>query len=219
MDEAQKKIAIALKENKNCLKDATMLKNVLADAIPGDKIHSNLMMNAYNEGIFKCFFEKDPTLSLLQFVPVLVNNYGISEQNAVWSVITWCYVFSRIEIANALLSLKVQDSLTSSLDSRTSANNHSSEIPDTGAIDAGMYKAGVDFPVGTVRIKVEFEPPSEEDGQRYQIWCGTGKKTNNIDTNQSIRSQSYVETKNGDYVLFDNIGNYPLKRIIYEKIN
>lgn len=217
MDDVQKIIAKALKENRDCLKDATMLRNVLADAIPGDKIHTNLILNAYNEGIFKCFFEKDPTLSLLQFMPMLVNNYGISEENAIWSVITWCYVFSRVEIANALLNLKIQSG-KSSQGAGAQTKQPNSGIPDTGVIAVGMFKAGVDFPVGTVRVKVEFDPPSGKNGKVYQIWCGTGKKTNGINTDQCIENQSYIETKEGEYVLFENIGSYPVKKITYEKI-
>ncbi len=104
MDDVQKKIAKALKGNKECLTDHLRLKGVLADVIPGDRIHTNLIMNAYDERIFDRFFEEDLNLSLGKFVTHLENIYGISDANARWSVATWCYVFSRNAVAEYLMS-------------------------------------------------------------------------------------------------------------------
>ena len=211
MDETQKKIAKALNENSNCLKDATMLKNVLADAVPNDKIHSNLVLEAYNEGIFKCFFEKDPTLSLLQFIPMLVNNYGISEDNAIWSVVTWCYVFSRTETAEALLKFMPSNQNKSG---SASSNSHNSGT-ENGVIMFGMYKAGNDFPVGTVRVNVEYEDADTDD---LYMYYSTGKDPTHMSKEIKMSRQVYIEIKQGEYVEFKRAYD-AVKNIHYEKIS
>ncbi len=217
MDDVQKKVVAALKVNKDCLTDHSRLKSVLTDVIPGDRIHTNLIMNAYDDQIFKRFFEPDITLAMLQFIPSLVSGYGISEENALWSVVTWCYVFSKIDVAEALLNFKTGKSISTS----TQAGSLTMIDPnnETGEIELKMYKAGVDFPVGTLRVTVVFDyNEDDEDHDRYYVRCHIGKKPTKLEDYIELRSQTYIELEKGEYVEFSKAWDYVPKRITYELV-
>ena len=217
MDDVQKKIVTALKGNKECLTDHSRLKSVLSDVIPGDRIHTNLIMNAYDDQIFKRFFEPDITLAMLHFIPSLVSGYGISEENALWSVVTWCYVFSRIDVAEALLNFK--GSKTSSASKPLSNSVMIDPNNDTGEIELKMYKAGVDFPVGTLRVTIEFEyNEDDKDYDRYYVSCHIGKKPTKLEEYIGLRTQSYLEIQKGDYIEFKKAFDYTPKVIRYEVV-
>ncbi|WP_026519387.1 hypothetical protein [Butyrivibrio sp. FCS006] len=216
MDDVQKKIVTALKGNKECLTDHSRLKSVLADVIPGDRIHTNLIMNAYDDQIFKRFFEPDITLAMLQFIPSLVSGYGISEENALWSVVTWCYVFSRIDVAEALLNFKSGPTI---IENKGKAGSQNVINPDNecGEVELMMYKAGLDFPVGTLRILIDYEEsPGHDDPY---ITCYIGKNPNDLRGAIYLRRQSYIEIKKGEYIEFQkSLSYYTPISIRYEKV-
>ncbi len=198
MDEAQKIIVKALVENRDCLKDAKMLKNVLADAIPNDKMHANLVMEAYNEGVFKCFFEKDPTLSLLQFIPTLVNDYCISDENAVWSVVTWCYVFGKSETAKALLSLNLAQKPCVSSNSAQGVSQN--QIRELGI---GVYRCGTDIDPGENAIMATWKKIRSYNGSEY-LWYTVGSDPENLERGDNeFRDKCYIRIKEGQYLKLD----------------
>ena len=75
----------------DCLCERPKLKAVLADIFPSEKLKVNLILNAYDESIVTELDRVDRIDNFLmsKFIRVLMNDYGISEDNARWSVEYW----------------------------------------------------------------------------------------------------------------------------------
>lgn len=92
MDNIQKKIVKKIKENDNSIYDKNILRELLMDAIPENKLQQNILLFAYEEGITDKLLGDDFAVSIRNIIILLKNNYGISEENAEWSVDTWLHI-------------------------------------------------------------------------------------------------------------------------------
>ncbi|MCR5421560.1 MAG: hypothetical protein K6E98_11175 [Lachnospiraceae bacterium] len=93
MDDIQLKVIDAIHTHKELVNDRVKFKGMLADYLIDDKIHVNVLMNAYDEKFpIKIRNAADKTLVAIQYIKILSENYGISEINAKWSISTWCAV-------------------------------------------------------------------------------------------------------------------------------
>ncbi len=92
MDAIQKSIIEMIKKNKQCLNDRVMLRSLLLDVIPENKLQQNLFLFAYDEGIINRLPGEDLSLGSSNMEALLRKNYGISDADAKWCVDTWCFV-------------------------------------------------------------------------------------------------------------------------------
>lgn len=195
MDDAQKKIVNALQHNKECLVDRNKLKSILSDVIPNDKMHINLLLNAYEEGILKKFLGTDITLALLQFIPTLETNYGISNVNANWAVSTWCYILGRADVGDALKQIASTEESKARSDNTARASDIKKER-ERYKLGFGVYKAGIDFPPGDIRITVVWK--KGESG--CQFFLGIGNNPDDLDASTGFADKIYTHVKDGQYI-------------------
>lgn len=74
-----------------CIESRVKLRGLLSDIYPGERIKINLILNAYDEGIVESIQrEKElTTVAFGRWKKVLIETYGISENNAEWAVDYW----------------------------------------------------------------------------------------------------------------------------------
>ena len=75
--------------------DEKTLRGLLADYIPTYKRERNLLLFLFSEGITKdieLIYNSSKT-RFDRYIKTLETDYGIEKMNAVWAVMTWCYVF------------------------------------------------------------------------------------------------------------------------------
>ncbi len=163
MDENQSKLVQIKDILPNYLKDRQKLKSLFCDTLPNNKLHVNLLINAFDENIVESLSVfSDKTLLALKCVRTLIDNYGVSNDNAIWAIQTWCYLFGLNDIAEMLGLTKGKSD---------SANSIPSMSGTEYKIRAGVYKAGVDFPAGELCIKNITNP----DNTVFGIAWGIGK--------------------------------------------
>ena len=87
-DESLKEV---LKKYPEALSDRTRFLGLLRDFFPNDRLHTNLLMMAFDIGIYTDIERVNELNNILfgRFTKILISDYGISEENAAWSVKTW----------------------------------------------------------------------------------------------------------------------------------
>ncbi len=200
MDGTQEKIVNALHSTKVWLDDRSILKGILSDIIPSDKIHINLMLTAYDEDILEVFKDKDATLRLLQLIQKIEDGYGISHGNACWSVATWCYVNLRDDIGDYIASINCK---------KTEALGDESGEDDDELLgktlnkkyrvkDHGVYKVGVDIAKGEYKISVKWKDDNPKNSFGYAI----EENPNDLYCCNYYRDQVYLMIDDGQYLEF-----------------
>lgn len=95
MDENQKAIVDILKKYRPWEKERSP-RTFLMDCIPQEKLLINTMMAAYEIGICDALKEDNTSqIVYMKYTNRLIKEYGLSEENAIWSISTWCYVFDK----------------------------------------------------------------------------------------------------------------------------
>lgn len=94
MDDDQKKIVEFLLKYASVWKDSKSLKALLADCIPDKKVLRNIIINAYEEGIYdELKSSKDFKLVIYKYKRILCDDYGIGEKYANWAIETWLFIY------------------------------------------------------------------------------------------------------------------------------
>ena len=95
MKQEYKKISGLLKQKPILLSDREKLKAFLFDCFPGDRLHANLLLIAYDSGICSYIKEKRELddVFLKRFIYLLTHEYGIKEEYAQWSAFTWAELY------------------------------------------------------------------------------------------------------------------------------
>ena len=145
-----------LKEMKGKVPDCTAsrqrLKSILSDYIPTEKQKINSILNAYDEDVEnRISGSSDKTLTALQFIKILKDDYGMTEDNAFWSIETWCYLLGYEEIAEAIENT-IGNSTHAPKKQQANPSNSGNKCAELGM---GIYKAGVDIPLGELKLKIE----------------------------------------------------------------
>jgi len=154
MDDIQIKAVNAIKEHMNCLESRNMLRGILSDYLLDDKMHINLILNAYDDEFhLRIRNAEEKSLVALQFIKILVDDYGISEKNAKWSVEVWCAVLGFQEVADALCVITSADNYNNVQDNKTSRLD-GNKIYEIGI---GVYCAGIDFPCGRLVVNATWK--------------------------------------------------------------
>ena len=103
MDDIQKRLTQMLEEWPDCVDDRRQFRSLLQDYIPQNKLQANLLLNAYDEDVVTQLKScSDVTLHALQLAKSLSDNYGVTKESAIWSVVTWCYMLRQNKIAESI---------------------------------------------------------------------------------------------------------------------
>lgn len=103
MDDIQKRLTQMLEEWPDCVDDRRQFRSLLQDYIPQNKLQANLLLNAYDEDVVTQLKScSDVTLHALQLAKSLSDNYGVTKESAIWSVVTWCYMLCLDEVAESI---------------------------------------------------------------------------------------------------------------------
>lgn len=148
MDDIQKRLTQMLEEWPDCVDDRRQFRSLLQDYIPQNKLQANLLLNAYDEDVVTQLKScSDVTLHALQLAKSLSDNYGVTKESAIWSVVTWCYMLCLDEVAE---SIEGTLSVTSASPVSTSQTPpvHS---PKKVELADGMYLVGIDIPEGNAK--------------------------------------------------------------------
>ena len=107
MDQIQQSLCDIKKQKPACLTDRNILRAVLADYLPNNKLKQNLILNAFDSDVVQTLRRgPDVTLSALNCISQLESDYGITKDAAFWSVQTWCYLLGLNAVADALVVLQ-----------------------------------------------------------------------------------------------------------------
>lgn len=185
MDQIQQSLCDMKKQKPACLSDRNILRAVLADYLPGNKLKQNLLLNAFdNDVVQKLRTGSDVTLAALNSISQLENDYGITKDAAFWSVQTWCYLLGLDAVADALVILQPLNHAPISNKQKTSCYK----------IGLGIYRAGTDFPAGEVSVKIDM--PITEG----RIRALTGKNVKRLSELVEFKDKIYVTLNEGEYL-------------------
>ena len=189
MDNIQKALVQMISDQPLCINDRKQLKAVLSDYIPQNKLQQNLILDAYDEDIVnRLQASSDATLHSLQMVKILEDGYGLTKDAAIWAVVTWCKMLNCIEIAEVIEKTITTPPVLLDSSSSSSQKNAVLKLP----LGHGMYKAGVDFPAG--EIKIESARKKNSSDIYYAI---IQKSSNDIVINGFFKTQFYLTISDG----------------------
>jgi len=192
MDQMQKSLCDMIKQRPVCLMDRSVLRAALSDYLPNNKLQQNLLLNAFDNDVVQNLRKgSDITLSALNCISQLENDYGTTKDAAFWSVQTWRYLLGLDTVADALVVLQPQNQ---AIPPKPNANV---PIGKEYKIGLGVYRAGTDFPAGEVSVQVTTKA-------RLDIHYGIGKNPNRINTNQYFMDKMYVRVEEGNYLKLES---------------
>ncbi len=190
MNDVQQKLIEMRKNIPDCTSSRQRLRSILSDYFPTEKQLINSILNAYDEDIeTRLKSSSDPTLTALQMIKVLQNDYGLTSPSAFTAVEAWCYMIGYSEIADALESIKATQvpQVPSNIGMPQPSSRTACEI------GLGIYKAGVDFPAGELSIQILKKP-------KLDIFYGIGKNPNKINDNESFKDKTYITISDGQFL-------------------
>lgn len=197
MNQIQQSLCDMKKQKPTCLTDRNILRAALADYLPNNKLQQNLLLNAYDIDVVKGLSNSsDKTLTALNLVSQMENDFGILKDSAIWSSATWCYLLVLDEVGTALSAIQTTPS--------SQAPNNAPLSPLSGLyemdVDKGIYFAGIDFPEGEVKLTSLYKNQSKEI---YYAILEKGSVSNKILTNGFFKSQAWLTVKKGQRLEVD----------------
>lgn len=121
-------------------------------------------------------------------VKILSDGYGLTNDAAMWAVVSWCQMLKLGEVAET-----IEQSLQIFPNTPSQPSNNQTKVGNATDIGLGVYKAGVDFPSGELRLKAN---PTA----KLNIFYGISKNPNKIDTNKSFLGQTYITIQDGQFL-------------------
>lgn len=191
MDQFQQLLCDMKSRKPACLMDRSILRAALADYLPNNKLQQNLVLNAYDiDVVHGLSNSSDKTLTALNLISQMENDFGIQKDSSVWAIATWCYMLALDEIGTALSSIQIA--------SPTPAPNNTT-TPSPGGlfevdIDMGIYFAGIDFPEGEVKLTSLYKNQAKEI---YYAILEKGSANNKILTNGFFKTHAWLTVKKG----------------------
>lgn len=194
MDSVQAVLCQMIKDVPDCIESKQKLYSVLVDYIPTDKLKINLLLDAYSEEIVdKLRTTSDKALTSLNIVKQLKENYGITNDAAIWSVVTWCYLLSFDQIGEALEKFEVN--LLEEFEANK--NKHENMKPaESVSLHMGVYKAGLDFPYGELSLEIK-------DNQEA-VTFGIADSPNEMDCPDEFMYKTYIRIEKGQFLKLDS---------------
>lgn len=192
MDQIQQSLCEMRKQKPACLTDRNILRAAIADYLPNNKLKQNLLLNAFDNDVVQSLRKgTDVTLSALNCISQLENDYGITKDAAFWSIQTWCYLLGMDAVADALVVLQPANQTS------VQKSNVNTPIGKEYKIGLGVYRAGTDFPAGELSVQVTTKA-------RLDINYGVGKNPNKINTDQYFMDKMYVRIEEGSYLKLES---------------
>ncbi len=190
MDQVQKSLCDRKNQKPACLKDRNILRSVLADYLPNNKLKQNLLLNAFDNDVVQVLNRSsDITSAALNCFSQLENDYGITKDAAFGSIQTWCYLLGLSTTADALEIVKPIDQPASPVANPT--------ISTESAMVLGIYRAGTDFPFGEISLQIKTKA-------KLAVFYGVGKNPNRLDTNQNFMDKAYIRINEGQYLKLES---------------
>ena len=185
MDQVQQSLCDMKKQKPACLTDRNILRSALADYLPSNKLKQNLLLNAFDNDVVQNLRKgSDATLSALNCISQLENDYGVTKDAAFWSIQTWCYLLGLDAVADALVVLQPSNN----------APLPNVSKPSSYKIGLGIYRAGTDFPAGEVSVKIDM--PITEG----RIRAMSGKNIKRLSGMVEFKDKIYVTLNEGEYL-------------------
>lgn len=201
MNATQQKLVEMKKNIPDCTSSRQRLRSILSDYFPMDKQLINSILNAYDEDVeAKLKSSKDRTLTALQLIRVIQNDYGLTAVSARSAVEAWCYMLAYTDIAEALGEMDI-------VQNQPAAPIPSARSSSTYQLGFGIYKAGVDFPAGEVCLEVRTSGVPK-------VYYGIGKNPNRIDADEYFADKTYIHVTNGQFLKLENYCNTDEVKII-----
>lgn len=192
MDQIQQSLCEMRKQKPACLTDRNILRAAIADYLPNNKLKQNLLLNVFDNDVVQSLRKgTDVTLSALNCISQLENDYGITKDAAFWSIQTWCYLLGMDAVADALVVLQPANQTS------VQKSNVNTPIGKEYKIGLGVYRAGTDFPAGELSVQVTTKA-------RLDINYGVGKNPNKINTDQYFMDKMYVRIEEGSYLKLES---------------
>ena len=187
MDDIQKRLTQMLEEWPDCVDDRRQFRSLLQDYIPQNKLQANLLLNAYDEDVVTQLKScSDVTLHALQLAKSLSDNYGVTKESAIWSVVTWCYMLRQNKIAESIEGTFpiVPSTSTADIIQQTTPKKKMK-------LGCGMYLAGVDIPTG------DFKMESVEKNSPVYLFIYTDLTSSKCVHNERFMIQAYSTIERG----------------------
>lgn len=209
MDQVQKLLCDTIKQKSDCFADRNIFRAMIADCIPNNKLKQNLLLNAFDNDIVRSLRNgSDITLSALNCISQLENDYGITKGAAFWSVQTWCYLLRLDAVAIALETVKPS--------TQTATGQPASAKSNTYTIGLGIYRAGTDFPAGEISVKIDTPL------KKGEIRATSGKNVKRLSGMIDFKDKIYVTLNEGEYLQLESVYggiDYPAYTFSVTKIN
>ena len=188
MDDIQKLLVKMIDEQPSCVNDRKQLKAVLSDYLPQNKLQQNLILNAYDEDIVNRLKpSSDVTLHALQMVKILSDDYGLANDAAMWSVISWCQMLHLGEVAEI-----IENTFSANPNIPSSSNSPQPNFSSKLKLGCGMYLAGVDFAAGDIKLE-----PTKKDNDTTIYYALIKKRTNSVIGCGLFKTQTYLTVNDG----------------------
>lgn len=191
MNAVKAQLARIKTDNPECTKTRQRLRSILSDFFPTEKQLINAILNAYDEDVEnRLSSSSDRTLTALQLIKVLKNDYGMTDESAFLAIESWCYILGYTEVADALSFVQPKSGATESGSEKLS--------PEPIILACGKYTAGLDFPAGNIRLKLISLIPNNEQAQRQGVYYAVLRKGGSaIIENGFIKKQATLPLKDG----------------------
>ncbi len=192
MDQIQKSLCDIKNQKPACLKDRNILRSVLADFLPNNRLKQNLLLNVFDSDVVHALGRhSDVTLTALTCISQLENDYGMTKDAAFWAIQTWCCILGLDSTTTALEILQPANEQNVQTNSASASNQKEYHI------GLGVYRAGIAFPVGEISVQVATKASLD-------IHYGVGKNPNRINTNQYFMDKMYVNIEDGHYLKLES---------------
>lgn len=202
MNDVQQKLIEMRKNIPDCTSSRQRLRSILSDYFPTEKQLINSILNAYDEDIeTRLKSSSDPTLTALQMIKVLQNDYGLTSPSAFTAVEAWCYMIGYSEIAEALSNTNIAQQPSSQPMQPSVTSQPSVEV------GLGILKAGIDIPTGELCLQALSKT-------RLGINYGVGNNPDSIKYDKDFRDRTYIRIQDGQYLKlysYDGDKNYKVR--------
>ena len=164
-----------------CLTDRPRIKSIFSDWLKSNNLPISLLMSSYDLGIIqilcKSGYNNNTILKLRELLTNLTNNYGVSEQTALWAIETWRIILGvssatiSLEVFNDAKNMLVLESQNSLQNNTLSPTNTCSGIPQA-VLDKLLEEDDyIDFSLSEQGKYYVIRNPSNE--QKADISCDT----------------------------------------------
>ena len=94
----ERSLADIIKMYPNTLQNKQLLQGILKDMFPGENVRINLLLQAYEQGIYQDITMASTINSpfAYRYMKKLVDNYGVSNEYADWTVTVWCIAYGSL---------------------------------------------------------------------------------------------------------------------------